>query len=174
MMELRSRTEGLDGKLAADLVKDTRKVGRKALSKGAAILAKRMRDKLNVRGGPSRPGEPPARVTGTLRKSIGRDRPRRRDDTMSVAVGVGTGKAAERRSLDFKAQGENVFAVGGIHENGGVGADGRRYPPRSFARAAELEAEPEIVAAMAEVLEHVDGDFYLEAISEEDNDEVGA
>lgn len=167
MISIRSRTEGLDGMAKAEY-RAMQKVGKKALSKAAAILAKGMRDKLNVRGGPSAPGSPPARVTGALRKAVGRDRPRRRGDVVGVSVGIGAGKAAERRALEAKAEGENVFAVGALHERGGIGAGGRRYPPRPFARAAELESEGAMVAAMTDVLQLDENDFALDLITDEE------
>ncbi len=138
-------TTGLGG-LSAELLAAERKASRTLLSKAGTILARKMREKLSSRGGPSRPGDPPARVTGQLRSVIGKDRPRRRGETMSVLVGVGVGKAKERKALELKGQGHNMWAVGALHERGGIGAAGRRYPARSFARRAEEEAEAEIVA----------------------------
>jgi hypothetical protein len=160
------RTEGFEG-FADDLLKSARKTSRTALSKAAAILARRMRENLNRRASPSTPGDPPARVTGALRASIGRDRPRWGDGVMSVAVGVGQGKAAMRRVEEWKAQGVNVFEYASLHEHGGMGADGRIYPPRSYARAAEMVAEPEMISAMADVIAHADEGFVLDNIDED-------
>ncbi|MDK1102495.1 MAG: hypothetical protein QGD93_02560 [Actinomycetota bacterium] len=137
------RTTGLEG-LGPELIRETQKVARKALSSTSTVLARRMRQKLSKKGGPSAPGEAPARVEGALRDSIGKDRPRRDGDTMSVKVGVGVGRAKARKVDEWKAKGVNVFEYAALHEHGGIGADGRRYPPRSYARAAEEETEAEI------------------------------
>ena len=145
------RTTGLEG-LGPELIKETRKVGRSALSKVSTVLARRMRQKLSKRGSPSGPGEPPARVEGALRDSIGKDRPRRDGDKMSVAVGVGIGKAKARKVEEWKAKGVNVYEYAILQERGGIGADGRRYPPRSYARAAEEETEAEIDSMLRAVL----------------------
>lgn len=148
LLDLRTaRTEGLQG-LSDELIKEERKRSRQLLSKSGTILARHMRNNLSKRGGPSRPGEPPARVTGALRDTVGKDRPRRRGELMSVAVGIGQGRAKLRRVDFWKAQGINVFEYALLHERGGFGADGRRYPARSFARLAEEQAEAEIVALL--------------------------
>lgn len=147
MIDFNARTEGLAG-LSGELLRDTRKVARSTLSKASTPLAKRMRDKLSKRGGPSSPGDPPARVLGALRDAVGKDRPRRDGDTMSVMVGIGVGKAKARKVAEWKTKGVNVFEYALLHERGGIGADGRRYPPRSYARTAEEEAEPEVVAIL--------------------------
>ncbi len=136
-------TSGLEG-LGPQLIKETQKVGRSVLSKTSTVLAARMRQKLRKKGGPSSPGEPPARVDGALLSSIGKDRPRRDGDKMSVAVGVGIGKAKARKVAEWKEKGVNVFEYASLHEYGGTGADGRRYPARSYARSAEAETEDEI------------------------------
>lgn len=145
------QTTGLDG-LSDQLIKETRKAGRSALSKAATPLASAMRKNLSKRGGPSRPGGPPARDEGALRGTVGKDRPRRDGDNMSVAVGIGVGKTALRRANEWKAKGINVFEYAILQERGGIGADGRRYPARSFARLAEEQAEPAIDAILTEAL----------------------
>ena len=146
------RTTGLEG-LGPELIKETRKVGRSALSKVSTVLARRMRQKLSKRGSPSGPGAPPARLEGALRDSIGKDRPRRDGDKMSVAVGVGIGKAKARKVEEWKAKGVNVYKYAILHELGGIfHEDGRRYPARSYARAAEEETEAEIDSMLRAVL----------------------
>ena len=142
-----STSSGLEG-FGDDLIVATRKVASSTLSRAATILARAYRNKLSKRGGPSRPGDPPARVTGALRDTVGKDRPRRDGAEMSVAVGIGMGRAKAARVAHWKAEGINVFEYAALHEHGGVGADGRRYPARSFARAAEEETEQEIVQLM--------------------------
>ncbi len=147
-----AETLNLQDVLGPELLKETRKVGRSTLSKAGTILAKRMRQLLSSRGGPSRPGDPPAKETGALRSTVGKDRPRRDGDSMSVMVGIGVGKAKARKVAELKAQGTNVFEYAWNHEFGGLGAKGRRYPARSYARAAEMQSESEIVALFEKVL----------------------
>ena len=66
-----------------------------------------------------------------------------------VHVGPGEGKAAARKVAALKGEGINVFEYALLQEHGGVfHEDGRRYPPRSFARRAEEEAESEISAIL--------------------------
>ena len=147
-------TTGLDG-LGKELIRETRKVARSALSKASTVLARRYRDKLSKRsrGGPSAPGDPPARLTGALRSTVGKDRPRRDGDKFTVAVGIGIGKAKARRVEELKGKGVNVFEYAALLEHGGVfHADGRRYPPRPFARPAEEETEAEIVSILEAIL----------------------
>lgn len=139
-------TLGLEGVLGPQLLKETRKVGRSTLSKAGTILARRMREKLSSKGGPSRPGDPPARVLGVLRSTVGKDRPRRDGDTMYVDVGIAAGKAKERKAIEWKAKGHNVYAYAKVQEEGGFYPNGRRYPARPYARPAEMETEAEIVA----------------------------
>lgn len=151
MIDFSARTTGLQG-LDKELLADTRKVARSTLSKASTPFAKRMRDNLSKRGGPAPPGEPPARVTGALRDTVGKDRPRRDGDEMSVAVGIGVGRAKQAKAEEWRSKGINVFAYALLQERGGIGADGRRYPPRPFARTAEEEVEPEVVAILEEGL----------------------
>ena len=146
-----AQTTGLEG-LGPELIKETRKVGRSGLSKVSTVLARRMRQKLSKRGSPSSPGEAPARVEGALRDAIGKDRPRREGDTLSVLVGVGVGRAKSRKVEEWKSKGVNVYEYGLLHEHGGIGADDRRYPARSYARAAEEETEAEIDSMLQELL----------------------
>ena len=145
------KTTGLEG-LGPELIKETRKVGRSALSKVSTVLARRMRQKLSKRGSPASAGEPPARVEGALRDSIGKDRPRRDGDSFSVLVGVGVGRAKERKVDEWKAKGINVYEYASLQERGGIGAGGRRYPARPYARTAEEETEAEIDAMLQEML----------------------
>ena len=140
-------TTGIDG-IARELLRDTLAIARSALSKASTPLARRMRNKLSQRGGPARPGDPPARVTGALRDTVGKDRPRVDEGDISVDVGIGVGKAKARRVAYWKTQGINVFEYALLHEHGGIGANGRRFPPRPFARPAEEESEGEITAIL--------------------------
>ncbi len=145
-------TTGLEG-LGPELIRETQKVGRSALSKVSTILARRMRQKLSKKGSPSAAGEAPARVEGALRDSIGKDRPRRDGDELRVTVGVGVGRAKAAKVAEWKAKGVNVFEYALLHERGGAfHADGRRYPARSYARAAEEETEAEIDSMLQELL----------------------
>ena len=145
-------TLGLQDVLGPELLKETRKVGRATLSKAGTILARVMRQKLSARGGPSRPGDPPAKVLGVLRSTVGKDRPRRRGDKLYVDVGIAAGRAKTRKAIEWKAKGHNVYAYAKLQEEGGLGAGGRRYPARSYARAAEMEAEREIVSLFESAL----------------------
>ena len=152
MISYSARTTGLVG-LDKELLREARKDARSALSKGSTVLARAMRDKLSRRRGPAAPGDPPARVTGALRDTVGKDRPRRREDVMSVDVGIGVGKAKAARVEHWKGLGINVHEYDRLQEYGGVfHQDGRRYPARSFARSAEAESEAEVVRVMEEVL----------------------
>ena len=146
-MRIDARTEGLQG-LGRELLRDTRKAARSTLSRASTPFARRMRDNLSRRGGPSPPGQPPARVEGALRDVVGKDRPRRDGDEMSVAVGIGVGRAKQAKAAEWQAKGINVFAYAKLQEVGGIGADGRRYPPRPFARTAEEEIEAEVAAIL--------------------------
>lgn len=147
MIIVEVETTGIAG-IGEELLRDARAVAKSALSKAATPLARRMRNKLSQRGGPSRPGDPPARVTGALRDTVGKDRPRVDRGDISVDVGIGVGKAKARRVAHWKTEGINVFEYALLHEHGGIGADGRRFPARPFARPAEEEAEGEISAIL--------------------------
>lgn len=151
MIRVESRTVGLEN-MAAELLEETRKDALGPVARAGQRLAERMREKLSARGGPSRPGDPPAMEEGALRDSIGRTGPFSDPGRVQVAVGVGVGDEAARRVADWKSKGINVFEYADLHENGGTGADGRRYPPRSFARAAEAELEAEITADLERAL----------------------
>ena len=130
-------------------IREMQKGARRALSKSSTILARRMRDKLSKRRGPSAPGDPPARVEGALRDTVGKDRPKRDGDNFSVTIGIGEGKAKANKVAEWKAKGINVFEYALLQEHGGVfHEDGRRYPPRPFARPAEEESEAEIAAIL--------------------------
>ena len=144
-------TTGLDG-LGPELIKETRKVARSALSKVSTVLRRGMVQLLSKRGGPSAPGSAPARVEGALRDSIGKDRPRRDGDTFSVHVGPGEGRAKAAKVAAQKADGVNVFEYAPLLEHGGIDAGGRRQPPHPFARPAEEETEAEIDSMLQEPL----------------------
>ena len=125
-------------------IREMRKDARRALSKSATVMRRAYARNLSKRRGPSAPGDPPARVEGALRDTVGKDRPRRDEDNFSVAIGIGVGKAKANKVAEWKARGINVYAYAALHERGGIGAGGRRYPPRPFARPAEEETEAEI------------------------------
>ncbi len=70
------------------------------------------------------------------------------DGDVVVHVGIGEGKAKARRVAELKGEGINVFEYALLLEHGGIGADGRRYPPYPYARPAEEESEAEISAIL--------------------------
>lgn len=138
-------TTGIDG-ISEELLGDARAVAKSTLSKAATPLKRNMVRLLNVTGGPSSPGQPPAKLTGELRSTIGKGRPKLEDGDVVVHVGPGEGKAAAGKVAALRAEGTEIFAALVLHEFGGLGADGRRYPARSYARRAEQESEGEISA----------------------------
>ncbi len=141
-------TTGIDG-ISVELLRDTRAITKSALSKAATPLRRGMMRLLSDTGGPSAPGQPPARVTGALRSTIGKGRPVVEDGDVAVHVGPGEGAAKAKRVAELKGEGINVFEYALLQEHGGVfHADGRRYPARSYARRAEAEAEAEISAIL--------------------------
>ncbi len=150
---LTSTTQGLEG-FGEELLRGTLKVAKSALSKAATPFARQMRNNLSKRGGPARPGDPPARLEGALRDTVGKDRPRASADGLEVAVGIGigVGKAKAAKVAEWKGKGINVFEYAVLHERGGIGADGRRYPPRPYARTAEAQVEAEVDAILQELL----------------------
>lgn len=140
-------TTGIDG-ISVELLRDARAAAKSALSKAATPLKRGMVRLLSVEGGPSSPGQPPAKLTGELRSTIGKGRPVVEDGDVVVHVGPGEGAAAARTVSALKGEGIDIFAPLVLHEFGGIGADGRRYPARSYARRAEAEAEAEISAIL--------------------------
>lgn len=152
LFSLRTKeTVGLEG-LGDELVRETHKVGKSTLSKASTILASRMRKLLSSRAAPSQPGDPPARVEGALRDTIGKDRPRRAGDTITVKVGVGQGRAKARKVDYWKSQGINVYEYASLLEHGGRGAGHREYEARPFASRAEEETAAEIDALFESTL----------------------
>lgn len=143
MFSIRTETTGLDG-FDERLLAETRDDARPVVDASGRKLEERARQKLNVRGGPSRPGSPPARETGALQDSIGRSEVRTGSDEVEIEWGVGAGPAALARLRNWLGRGVDVRAYAELHEEGGIGADGRRYPARSYLRATEAELEPEI------------------------------
>jgi hypothetical protein len=141
------KTTGIDG-ISRELLRDATAVAKSALSKASTPLKRGMVRLLNVTGGPSSPGQPPAKLTGELRSTIGKGRPVVEDGDVVVHVGPGEGKAAAAKVAALRAEGTEIFAALVLHEFGGIGADGRRYPARSYARRAEREAEGEISAIL--------------------------
>ncbi len=145
MFSITSRSEGLEG-MGVELLEETRDDVRPLLARAGERLVSRARQKLDVSGGPSRSPAPPAMETGALRDSIGRTGPFTTPGVVELAWGVGVGDDALRRVNDWKGRGVNVFEYASLHERGGTGADGRRYPVRSYIRSTELELEADIVA----------------------------
>ncbi len=157
------KVTGIDG-IGQELLRDARAVAKSTLSKASTPLARRYRQKLSRRG-PPRPGEPPARVTGALRSTVGKSAPKvDRDGDVVVHVGIGEGRAKARRVAELKTgvikttlggvtatatgKGINVFEYALLLEHGGIGAGGRRYPPYPYARPAEEESVAEISAIL--------------------------
>ena len=151
MITANAYTVGLEG-LAEELLEQTRKDALAPVAQAGQRLVDRMREKLSVRGGPSRPGDPPAMEEGALRDSIGRTGPYSDPGRVQIAVGVGVGNEATRRVAEWRSKGVEVFEYARLHEEGGVGAAGRRYPPRSYVRASELELQAEITADLERAL----------------------
>lgn len=145
MFSITARTEGIEG-LGLELLKETEKDALPLVARAGQKLVARAREKLSVRGGPSRPGDPPAMDRGALRDAIGRTAPYTEAGTVSLAWGVGVGDEAIARINEWKQKDVNVFEFAELHENGGTGADGRRYPPRSYIRSTEAELEAEVLA----------------------------
>lgn len=144
MFSMTGRTEGING-LGLELLKQTEKDTLPLIARGGEKLVRRAREKLDIQGGPSRPGDPPAKEQGALQDSIGRTGPYTRPGIVELAWGVGVGDEALARVNEWKSRGVNVFEYADLHENGGTGADGRRYPPRSYIRSTEAELEAEVV-----------------------------
>lgn len=143
MISMSVETTGLAG-FAKRLLRDTEQDALSPAARSAELAVRRARQKLSSRGGPSRPGEPPAMEEGALHDSIGRTGPFTRPGTVEIAWGVGIGDEALRRVNEWKAKDINVFEYAKLHEEGGTGADGRRYPPRSYLRSTEAEIEAQV------------------------------
>lgn len=143
MISLSSHTEGLNG-LGLELLEQTADDVRPLIARAGQKLVELARKKLDVLGGPSRPGEPPAKETGALQDSIGRTGPFTRPGTVELAWGVGVGDEATARVAEWKSKGINVFEYAKLLEEGGTGADGRRYPPRPYIRSTESELEAQL------------------------------
>ena len=133
-------TTGLRG-LANELLRETHDDALSPLARGAEEMAERMRSELGRSGGPARPGDPPAKVRGALQDSVGRTAPFDDGDGLAVLVGIGVGDEAQAKVDSWLGRGVEVLAYAALHERGGFGADGRRYPPRAFARVAEEASE---------------------------------
>lgn len=151
MFSVRTETTGLAG-LAESLLAETRDDLRPVVDSGGRKLEERARQKLSHRGGPSRPGDPPARETGALGDSIGRSEVRTASGEIEIEWGVGAGPSALARMRNWISRGVDVPAYAKLHEEGGVGAGGRRYPARSYLRSTELELEPAIDADLERAL----------------------
>lgn len=133
-----------------EAIEQTRKDLLSPLARVADRFIELARRKLSVRGGPSRPGEPPALNEGMLRDGIGRTGPYSDPGTVEIAWGFGVGEEAMRRIEEHASRrGESVgemFAIANLHEAGGVGADGRRFPPRAYIRPTEEELSAQVDA----------------------------
>lgn len=147
MFGMRVRTEGAKG-IGRDALRETHEDVLSPLARTAVKMVDEMRSNLGKAGGPSRPGEPPARETGALQDSVGRTAPYDDGDRVVIAIGIGVGSEAQARVDSWRGRGEDVLAKAALHERGGFGADGRRFPPRAFARVAEEAAEPTLDAEL--------------------------
>lgn len=155
MYEIRMETKGLKG-LWKNLIGETQRDALAPTAQAAAKIERKMYQKLSKRGGPARAGDPPAMDTGDLRKGIGRTGPFSRPGTVTAVVGYGVGDDAMRRISEIASDrgmtiGE-MFGKANIHEHGGIGAAGRRYPQRSYVRSTFDEMESEVVAAIRRAL----------------------
>lgn len=147
MIEIRSRTEGLDG-LAAELIDETLESAERQVGQAAALLGKAMKRLLASRRGPSKPGEPPAREADWLWKGIGWEKPKVDRDKGEVTSRVGLGFGRGYRALQkAKAEGINPFDYAWLLEYGGISGKKRdvRIEPRPWARPAEAMVENEAV-----------------------------
>ncbi len=149
MFAIDARTTGGVKGLGRELLRETHDDVLSPLARVAVAMVERMRAELGRSGGPSRPGDPPAKVTGALQDSVGRTAPYDVVDGVAILVGIGVGDEAQARVAAWKGRGEDVLARAALHERGGFGADGRRFPPRPFARIAEEAAEPKLDGELA-------------------------
>lgn len=155
MIHLETRTAGLEG-MAEEILKETANDTLAPMAQAGAKLVTRAREKLSVRGGPSRPGDPPAKETGDLQESVGRTAPYMRGGSVQIAWGVGVGDEARGRMREQAArlgvEEASLFKKANLHEHGGFGADGQRYPARPYIRPTEAELEAEITADLERAL----------------------
>jgi len=151
MMGLTFGTRGVKG-ISRELLEETARDVGPALIRAADRMVERTKQKLSVRGGPSRPGEPPALREGMIRDGIGRSElivARRGGIGIGWGFGVGPEALAKiklhaaRRGTDL---GE-MFAIANTHEFGKVDYDlARSHPPRPYVRPTETELQAEVVS----------------------------
>lgn len=140
MIRLEGETEGMEAMLES-VVEENLEDAFSAVAEGGEMFTRAIRRKLGREGGPSAPGQPPAKDRGALQDSIGRTGPFIERGVVTLVVGVGVGDEALARVNAWKSKGVNVFEYAHLHEVGGIGADGRRYPARSYVRSTEMEIE---------------------------------
>lgn len=142
MISLGGRWEGLAG-LGEELLAETRRDAVEPTEQGAERAVETTVRALSVRGGPSRPGTPPAMDEGVLRDAVGRTEVETSGDTVEVEWGVGVGREAEARIARHAARlgisPDEILAYAHVHEFGSL-----THPARPFARPAEMEVEPDV------------------------------
>lgn len=155
MFKIEMETKGLKGWWKT-LIGDTQRDALPPAAKAGEKIERRMFVKLSMRGGPSRAGDPPAMDTGDLREGIGRTGPFSTPGMVTVVVGYGVGDDAMRRirkiASDRGMEIGELFGKANIHEHGGIGAAGRRFPQRSYVRSTFDEMEAEVVADIRRAL----------------------
>lgn len=145
------KTLGVKG-IGRELLEQTARDVGPALIRGANRMVEATKKKLSVRGGPSRPGAPPALDEGMIHDGIGRaDLVVAKSGGIGIAWGFGVGREALARIQAHAARrgtdlGE-MFAIANTHEYGKVDYDQvRTHPPRPYVRPTEAELQAEVVA----------------------------
>lgn len=153
LFEFKGKTVGLDD-FSKDVWRQTLKDSVAPVRDGARLLAEKMEEALSGSAG-SAPGLPPGLVEGHLRNSIGYEEPETSVKHASVIsdVGMGAGRAATLRVRESQAAGVNPFEYGWNLEHGGIGAFGRREPPRPFVRTTVAKHEAAVLRIFEEALE---------------------
>jgi hypothetical protein len=128
--------------LAAELETELKPLMMQAAEAGAEVLAAAMRRVLG--GASSRPGGPPAKLTGELRAAMQGRRARHTKRGIAAAAGVTDPNKREEQRIAIKAA---------ALEYGGTDKKGRVHPPYPFARQAEAASHDAVDAAIARVLE---------------------
>lgn len=117
------------------VIKGLEKSQERLLDQAAAYVKKRMKEKVNVRGGSSKPGDPPRRDSGDLVKGI---KTARRGDARLVGVGP---PAQHAHLLEFGTAPRTVRNYAG---KSGVKKDVGRVVARPFMRPTFQETAPEV------------------------------
>ncbi|MFD2421675.1 hypothetical protein [Amycolatopsis pigmentata] len=110
---------------------------RAAVAKGAHTIEAKAKDELTTSSHekgtptPSRPGEPPSLITGTLRRSVRVEGPTGEGQTFTAKVGP-------------------TAVYGRIQELGGVAGRGSRLPPRPYMKPAVEKSAEELKALFRE------------------------